>query len=80
MYFKQIVKEDLGCASYIVGCTSAGVCAVVDPRLDMVEEILTLSRDEGLEDRGGNRDAQSCRSCLRSWRHRAARGSGHLCA
>ena len=28
MYFKQLVKEDLGCASYIVGCTNAGVCAV----------------------------------------------------
>lgn len=43
MYFKQIVKEDLGCASYIVGCTTAGVCAVVDPRLDMVDDILELA-------------------------------------
>jgi hydroxyacylglutathione hydrolase len=43
MYFKQLVKEDLGCASYIVGCTNAGVCAVVDPRLDMVDEILELA-------------------------------------
>ncbi len=43
MYFKQIVKEDLGCASYIVGCTNAGVCAVVDPRLDMVDDILELA-------------------------------------
>jgi hydroxyacylglutathione hydrolase len=43
MYFKQIVKEDLGCASYIVGCTNAGVCAIVDPRLDMVDDILELA-------------------------------------
>src|SRR6266568_5727354 len=43
MYFKQIVKEDLGCASYIVGCTNAGVCAVIDPRLDMVDDILELA-------------------------------------
>jgi len=43
MYFKQLVKEDLGCASYIVGCTTAGVCAVVDPRLDMVDDILALT-------------------------------------
>ena len=49
MYFKQIVKEDLGCASYIVGCTSAGACAVVDPRLDMVEDILTLTEAKGLK-------------------------------
>jgi len=43
MYFKQIVKEDLGCASYIVGCTTKGVCAVIDPRLDMVDDILELA-------------------------------------
>ncbi len=43
MYFKQIVKEDLGCASYIIGCTNAGVCAVIDPRLDMVDDILELA-------------------------------------
>ena len=48
MYFKQIVKEDLGCASYIVGCTGAGVCAVVDPRLDMVDEILELTSVKGM--------------------------------
>src|SRR5437660_12632562 len=42
MYFKQIVKEDLGCAAYMVGCLDKGICAVVDPRLDMVEDILEL--------------------------------------
>ncbi len=49
MYFKQLVKEDLGCASYIVGCTSAGVCAVIDPRLDMVDDILELAAAKGLQ-------------------------------
>ncbi len=49
MYFKQLVKEDLGCASYIVGCTSAAVCAVVDPRLDMVDEILEITTARGLQ-------------------------------
>ncbi len=48
MYFKQLVKEDLGCASYIVGCLNAGECAVVDPRLDMVDEILELAADKGM--------------------------------
>ena len=43
MYFKQLVKEDLGCASYIIGCTSAGTCAIIDPRLDMVDDILELT-------------------------------------
>ncbi|GAC1383037.1 MAG: MBL fold metallo-hydrolase [Ktedonobacteraceae bacterium] len=48
MYFKQLVKEDLGCASYIVGCTNAGVCTVVDPRLDMVDDILELAAAKGM--------------------------------
>ena len=49
MYFKQLVKEDLGCASYLVGCTSAGTCAIIDPRLDMVEDILELTAAKGLK-------------------------------
>jgi glyoxylase-like metal-dependent hydrolase (beta-lactamase superfamily II)/rhodanese-related sulfurtransferase len=48
VYFKQLVREDLGCASYIVGCTGAGVCAVVDPRLDMVDDILALTSAKAL--------------------------------
>jgi hydroxyacylglutathione hydrolase len=49
LYFKQLVKEDLGCASYIVGCTTAGTCAVIDPRLDMVDDILELAAAKGLQ-------------------------------
>ena len=49
MYFKQLVKEDLGCASYIVGCINEGVCAVVDPRLDMVDEILELTAAKDMQ-------------------------------
>ena len=32
MYFEQIKTEGLGCYSYIIGCPTAGVMAVVDPR------------------------------------------------
>ncbi len=42
----NLVKEDLGCASDIVGCINAGVCTVVDHRLDMVEDILALALGE----------------------------------
>src|SRR6266851_3190099 len=49
MYFKQLVKEDLGCASYMVGCLNAGECAVVDPRLDMVDDILELAAAKGMQ-------------------------------
>lgn len=48
MYFKQLVKEDLGCACYLVGCTSAGTCAVVDPRVDMVDDILEFVAAKGM--------------------------------
>src|SRR5207245_8545551 len=31
MLFKQFVDDDLGCASYLVGCEDAGEAVVVDP-------------------------------------------------
>jgi glyoxylase-like metal-dependent hydrolase (beta-lactamase superfamily II)/rhodanese-related sulfurtransferase len=34
---RQVVHEDLGCASYLVGDTQTGVAAVVDPRYDVAE-------------------------------------------
>src|SRR5207247_5319837 len=33
--FRQVTHDDLGCASYFVGDYSAGVAAVVDPRLEI---------------------------------------------
>jgi hydroxyacylglutathione hydrolase len=40
--FRQIIHEDLGCASYLIGDARAGVAAVVDPKLD-VSEYLRLA-------------------------------------
>src|SRR5229473_7095657 len=31
MLFKQFVDDDLGCASYLIGCEDAGEAVVVDP-------------------------------------------------
>ena len=39
MLFAQILNDDLGCASYLVGCEVAGEVAVVDPHL-AIETIL----------------------------------------
>jgi hydroxyacylglutathione hydrolase len=47
MLFRQIVHDDLGCASYLIGDEGAGVGAVVDPRLD-IDEYLRLSRYMGV--------------------------------
>jgi hydroxyacylglutathione hydrolase len=45
--FRQITHDDLGCASYLVGDTRAGVAAVVDPKLE-IEEYLAVSRYMGV--------------------------------
>jgi rhodanese-related sulfurtransferase/glyoxylase-like metal-dependent hydrolase (beta-lactamase superfamily II) len=47
MLFRQIVHEDLGCASYLVGDTDSGVAAVVDPQWD-IDPYLHLARLHGV--------------------------------
>jgi hydroxyacylglutathione hydrolase len=47
LLFRQITHDDLGCASYLIGDESAGVAAVVDPRLD-IDEYLRLARYTGV--------------------------------
>jgi hydroxyacylglutathione hydrolase len=47
MLFRQIIHEDLGCASYLVGDFAAGVAAVVDPQWD-INPYLELSRLHGV--------------------------------
>jgi hydroxyacylglutathione hydrolase len=47
MIFRQIVHDDLGCASYFIGDHSAGVAAVVDPRFE-IDEYLELARYLGV--------------------------------
>jgi hydroxyacylglutathione hydrolase len=34
MYFRQILHDERSCASYLVGCPSLGLCAVIDPQGD----------------------------------------------
>jgi rhodanese-related sulfurtransferase/glyoxylase-like metal-dependent hydrolase (beta-lactamase superfamily II) len=47
MLFRQILHEDLSCASYLVGDASAGVAAAVDPQWS-IEPYLRLSRLHGV--------------------------------
>ena len=47
MLFRQIIHEDLGCASYLVGDAKAGVAAIVDPQWD-IEPYLRLARLHGV--------------------------------
>ena len=48
MIFRQIVHDDLGCASYFIGDDKAGIAAVVDPRFE-IEEYLELARYLGVQ-------------------------------
>ncbi len=48
MLFRQILHEDLSCASYLVGDASSGVAAVVDPQWS-IEPYLRLSRLHGVQ-------------------------------
>jgi hydroxyacylglutathione hydrolase len=45
--FRQIVHDDLGCASYLIGDEHAGIAAVVDPKLE-IDEYLALARYVGV--------------------------------
>ncbi|ACP49338.1 beta-lactamase domain protein [Sulfolobus islandicus Y.N.15.51] len=47
MIFRQIISKSGGCATYIFGCTQAGELFVVDPRYEMVDEIVRLAQDLG---------------------------------
>jgi hydroxyacylglutathione hydrolase len=47
MFFRQVIHEDLGCASYLVGDTASGAAAVVDPQWD-IDPYLHLARLHGV--------------------------------
>ena len=47
MIFRQIIHDDLGCASYLVGDKDAGQAAVIDPKFE-IDEYLDLARYTGV--------------------------------
>jgi hydroxyacylglutathione hydrolase len=46
MIFRPFYYYDLGCASYLLGCGTLGLCAVVDPRADDVETYIAFAGDK----------------------------------
>jgi glyoxylase-like metal-dependent hydrolase (beta-lactamase superfamily II)/rhodanese-related sulfurtransferase len=48
MIFQQILNEESGCLSYLIGCGEAGKALVVDPGRDRVPEYLRLAAKKGL--------------------------------
>ncbi len=47
MLFRQIIHEDLGCASYLIGDPASGSAAVIDPQWD-IDPYLNLARLHGV--------------------------------
>jgi len=47
--FQQILNEEAGCLSYLIGCTQAGHAVIVDPARDRVEDYVALARRKGLQ-------------------------------
>ena len=47
MYFRQLLNDETACASYILGCKTRGVLAVVDPHADLVDDYLELAASQG---------------------------------
>lgn len=48
MFIKQFFVKGLAHASYVIGCVSSGVCAVIDPKRD-VEDYLEVIKEEGMK-------------------------------
>jgi hydroxyacylglutathione hydrolase len=47
MLFRQFVNDDLGCASYLIGCESVGEAVVVDPPF-AIEQLLEAAAHHGV--------------------------------
>src|SRR5262245_5814595 len=48
MIFQQILNEEQGCLSYLIGCGQCGEAAIVDPARDRVDDYVALARRKGL--------------------------------
>lgn len=48
MIFRQFLKPETGCASYILGCGGKGMCIVVDPHPDLIPQYLEVSEKTGM--------------------------------
>jgi glyoxylase-like metal-dependent hydrolase (beta-lactamase superfamily II) len=48
MFFRQVLNDASGCASYVFGCTTKGRLAVVDPHAELVDEYVGLAEGQGV--------------------------------
>ena len=48
MFFRQFLKDDSACASYLFGCKSKERFAVVDPHADLVDDYIRIAEAQGV--------------------------------
>src|SRR5436190_2040371 len=48
MIFQQLVNEESGCLSYLIGCGQVGQAVIIDPGRDRVADYLGATRKKGL--------------------------------
>jgi glyoxylase-like metal-dependent hydrolase (beta-lactamase superfamily II)/rhodanese-related sulfurtransferase len=48
MIFQQLLNEESGCLSYLIGCGQAGQAVIVDPGRDRIDDYLQLARKKNL--------------------------------
>jgi hydroxyacylglutathione hydrolase len=48
MIFQQLVNEESGCLSYLIGCGQSGQAVVVDPGRDRIADYVRVARKKGL--------------------------------
>lgn len=48
MFFRQLLKDETACASYLFGCKSKHKFAVVDPHADLVDDYIALAEAQGI--------------------------------
>jgi glyoxylase-like metal-dependent hydrolase (beta-lactamase superfamily II)/rhodanese-related sulfurtransferase len=46
--FQQLLNEEAGCLSYLIGCSQAGQALIVDPARDRVDDYVAMARRKGL--------------------------------
>lgn len=47
MYFRQLLKDETACASYLFGCKTVGEFAVVDPHIDLIDDYVAGAEAQG---------------------------------
>jgi glyoxylase-like metal-dependent hydrolase (beta-lactamase superfamily II) len=48
VFFRQLLNDETACASYLFGCATHGMFAVVDPHVDLVDDYIALAEAQGV--------------------------------